>query len=152
MTLHDELTTGPLAAELAPLIAEGNDGAILAVLNRKDIPAKGVIATKEIWKYLGVHRILRALETSNSEYCKEAIRNLEIFDTFELNDPEIFAVYATILSVLEMDESIPFTAQHKVDLLAMGDVLISRAEQTGISPTLEAIRAAIWNDDGSRKL
>ena len=52
MSLLDELTTGPLAAELAPLIAAGDDGAIYAALHRKDIVADGSVTAHDIQQYL----------------------------------------------------------------------------------------------------
>jgi hypothetical protein len=38
MTLLEELTIGTLAAEIAPFITNGDDGSILNILERKDIP------------------------------------------------------------------------------------------------------------------
>lgn len=144
MTLHDELTTGPLAAELAPLIADGNDGAILAVLNRKDIPAKGKISAHDIQQYLMLHDLLLTIESSQTLSCIATKRALEIFPTFDLSNPAVLVKFDQILTGLEQDTLLPdFTAQHKADLLAMGDVLISRAEQLDITPTITDIAQAL---------
>lgn len=144
MTLHDELTTGPLAAELAPLIADGNDGAILAVLNRKDIPAKGKVSAHDIQQYLMLHDLLLTIESSQTLSCIATKRALEIFPTFDLSNPTILAKFDQILTGLEQDTLLPdFTGQHKADLLAMGDVLISRAEQLDITPTITDIAQAL---------
>lgn len=153
MSLYDELTSGLLAQELAPLVVAGNDGAILDVLNRKDIQAKGKISAHDIQQYLMLKGLLLTIEAGQSDSCKAAKRCLELFKTIDLGNAEILATFSTVLTGLEMDNLVPaFTAQHKADLLAMGDVLISRAEQVGINPTLEQIRSEIWNNDGSRKL
>ncbi len=144
MTLHDELTTGPLAVELAPLIQAGNDSAILAVLNRKDIPAKGKISAHDIQQYLMLYDLLLAIESSPAQSCQAAKRALEIFPSFDLANQLILTKFTAILTGLEQEVLIPdFTAQHKVDLLALGDVVISRIEQVGINPTVQDIAQAL---------
>lgn len=144
MTLHDELTIGPLAAELAPLVADGNDGAILEVLNRKDIPAKGKVSAHDIQQYLMLHDLLLTIESSQTLSCIATKRALEIFPRFDLSNPIILAKFDQILTGLEQDTLFPdFTTQHKADLLAMGDVLISRAEQLDITPTITDIAQAL---------
>lgn len=144
MTLHDELTIGPLAAELAPLIADGNDGAILAVLNRKDIPAKGKVSAHDIQQYLFVAKVLLTIESTNTPSCAAAKRALELFPIFDLSYPEILESFIEVLTGLENDHLVPaFTAEHKAHLLSLGDVLISRAEQLGITPTIEQIAQAL---------
>lgn len=144
MTLSDELINGPLAAELAPYISAGNDGAILAVLNRKDIVAKGKVTAHSIQQYLMLNDLLLAIESTQTLSCLATKRALEIFPVFDLSIPVVLEKFTAILSGLEHDNLIPaFTAQHKADLLMMGDVLISRAEQAGISPTIEDIAQAL---------
>lgn len=148
--LHELLISIP---ELQPLIAEGNDGAILTVLNRRDIPAKGKVSAHDIQQYLMLYDLLLVIEASQTPSCLAAKRALEIFPTFDFSNPVILNKFEMILTGLEQDNLIPaFTAQHKADLLAMGDILISRTDQIGFVPTLEQIRSEIWNDDGSRKL
>ncbi len=144
MTLHDELTTGPLAVELAPLIQAGNDSAILAVLNRRDIPAKGKVSAHDIQQYLMLHDLLLAIESCPAQSCQATKRALDIFPTFDLANPAILTKFTAILTGLEQEVLIPdFTTQHKADLLALGDVLISRAEQIGISPSITDIAQAL---------
>lgn len=141
MNLLEELTTGPLAVELAPLITAGNDGAILAVLNRQDISAKGKVSAHDIREYLMVENLLwMAIKDSPTLACKATIEALAMFETFDLNNSKRLAMFTQVLEGLVQDNLVPdFTEQNKVDLLAMGDVLISRAEQLGISPTITDI-------------
>lgn len=145
MTLHDEFTTGPLAAELAPLIAEGNDGAILAVLNRQDIPAKGKVSAHDIREYLMVENLLwMAIKDSPTLACRATVEALAMFETFDLSNSKRLAMFTQVLDMLVQDNLVPaFTEQNKLDLLAMGDVLISRAEQAGINPTIQDIAQAL---------
>lgn len=141
MNLLEELTTGPLAVELAPLITAGNDGAILAVLNRQDISAKGKVSAHDIREYLMVENLLwMAIKDSPTLACKATIEALAMFETFDLSNSKRLAMFTQVLEGLVQDNLVPdFTEQNKVDLLAMGDVLISRAEQLGISPTITDI-------------
>lgn len=144
MSLHDELTTGPLSQELAPLIAAGEDSAILSVLERKDIPAKGKVLAHDIQQYLMLHDLLLTIESSQTPSCIAAKRALEIFHSFDLGNPLILSKFEQILTGLEQDTLIPdFTTQHKADLLALGDTLVSRADQLGTVPTVEQIAQAL---------
>ncbi len=152
-SLRDELVSGALSVELAPLITAGDDQAILDALTRKDIPVKGKVSAHDIRQYLMLNDLLLTIESSQTVSCLAAKRALEIFETFDLSNGLILAKFTQILTGLEHDNLIPeFTAQHKADLLAMGDRLVSRAEQIGLSVTITDIRAEIWNDDGSRRL
>lgn len=144
MNLHDELTTGPLASELAPLIGAGNDSAILAVLNRKDIPAKKPVTAHGIRQYLMLVDLLLPIEASNATSCIATKRALEIFESFDLSNPVILAKFTQILDGLVAETLIPdFTEQHKADILSLGDTLISRAEQLGITVTIQDIAQAL---------
>lgn len=151
--LADEFSNGPLAAELAPLIAAGDDAAILDVLYRRDIPAKKTITAHDIQQYLMLYDLLLPIEASQAPSCVAASRALDIFPQFDLSNPVILNKFEQILDGLVAETLIPdFTGQHKSDILSLGNALISRAEQLSIQPTLTDIRALIWNDDGSRKL
>lgn len=143
MNLIDELTTGPLAMELAPLIADGNDSAVLSVLNRRDIPAKGPVTTSSIKAFLFAAGLWNTIKHGTSVACEDAVDALTLFDTFELGNPVYLARLTQVLDALVAEPLVPdFTETHKAMILAMGDMLISRAEQIGIQPTENDIAVA----------
>lgn len=144
-SLADELNQGPLSAELAPLIAAGNDGAIYEALHRKDIPAKGKLAVRSIYRYLTIIRLRVKIAESSSEACKEARYALEDLEPeIDLSNPLYLTRFSEILDGLIADQSIPaFTETHKQQLLAMGDVMVSRVDQLGYSISIQDIAQAL---------
>jgi hypothetical protein len=143
-TLLEELTTGPLAAELAPHIAAGADGVVAAILNRADIPAKGKVLSHDIRQYLMLVDLLIAIESSAQPSCVAAKRALEVFPIFDLSNPMILGKFTQVLDGLVAEELIPdFTETHKLTILGLADTLISRAEQAGLGHvTIEQIAQA----------
>jgi hypothetical protein len=132
-TLLEELNSGPLAAELAPHIAAGADGVVAAILNRKDIPAKGKVESHDIRQYLMLVDLLIAIEASPTPACVAAKRALEVFPVFDLSNPVILGKFTQVLDGLVAEELIPdFTETHKLTILSLADTLISRAEQAGL--------------------
>ena len=142
--LSNELTSGPLAAELAPLIAAGNDGAIVEVLNRKDIPAKGRLPVRNIYRYLTLVGLRVMIAEGQSDACKVARYALEdLQPEIDLSNPVYLDKFTEILDALIADTATPdFTAGDKAALLGMGNVLISRAEQLGVAPSENDIAVA----------
>jgi hypothetical protein len=131
--LLEELTSGPLAAELAPHIAAGTDGVIAAILNRADIPAKGKVLSHDIRQYLMLVDLLIAIEASSQPACVAAKRALEVFPIFDLSNPMILGKFTQVLDGLVAEELIPdFTEVHKMTILSLADTLISRVEQAGL--------------------
>jgi hypothetical protein len=144
MSLYDELTNGPLAAEIAPFILAGNDGAISAILNRKDIVGNGQLQAHDIKQYLSLIGLRLAIKDSNTPSCREATLALDDFDSFDLSNSIILAKFTVILDGLVADELIPdFTETHKLTVLALSQKLISRAEQLGLDCSILAIAKAL---------
>jgi hypothetical protein len=144
MSLTEELTTGPLAAELAPLIAEGNDGAVLSVLNRKDISRLGRITAHDIKQYFSLIDLRIPIKDSPAASCRAVSLALEDFPTFDLTIPEVQAKFIAMLDALVAEELIPdFTEVHKATLLYLATETISRAEQLGINPSVQDIAQAL---------
>jgi hypothetical protein len=143
-TLLEELTSGPLAAELAPHIQAGADGVVAAVLNRADIPAKGKVASHDIRQYLMLVDLLIAIEASQQPACVAAKRALEVFPIFDLSNPMILGKFEQVLDGLVDETLIPdFTEVNKAVILSLADTLISRAEQAGLgNVTIEQIAQA----------
>jgi hypothetical protein len=144
MSLADELTSGPLAAELAPHIAAGADGEVAAILNRRDIAAKGSVSSHDIRQYLMLVDLLLAIESSSQPSCLAAKRALEVFPIFDLSNPMILGKFTQVLDGLVAEDLIPdFTETHKLTILSLADTLISRAEQAGLgNVTIEQIAQA----------
>lgn len=143
MNLLDELTIGPLAAELTPLIAAGDDSAIYAVLHRKDIAVDGVVTAHDIQQYLMLCDLLLPIEESTATACKTATRALELFPEFRTSIPEVKAKLISVLDNLVAETLIPdFTEVHKATILTMSQTFISRAEQIGINPSENDIAVA----------
>ncbi len=133
MSLLEELNSGPLAVELAPHIAVGADGVVAAILNRKDIAAKGSVSSHDIRQYLMLVDLLIAIEASPQPACIAAKRALEVFPIFDLSNPMILGKFSQVLDDLVAEELIPdFTEVHKLTILSLADTLISRAEQAGL--------------------
>lgn len=142
--LTQELTSGPLAAELSPFIEAGNDGAIFEILHRKDIPTKGKLTAHDIRQYLMLNDLLLPIEASTALSCVATKRALEVFPVLDLSNPMILAKFEQVLDGLVAETLIPdFTEQHKADLLAMADVMVSRADQLGMYISIELIAQAL---------
>lgn len=147
MALLDELTTGPLANEIAPHITAGNDGAIVEILNRRDIPAYGWITAADLNTWFALH---------NAEYVN--------VKTLAMNEQSPFFAAANALlnclsgaigenalnlaapEIMALVNNWPFvdqTGTAKAALLAKGQKLISRAEQLGIRVDTQTVAQAL---------
>lgn len=150
--LSDELTT---STELAPLVAANDFEGILTVLNRKDISVLGNLSVHIVKRYVSLIGLRLPILDSPAQSCREFNLALEDFkDTgFDLTNTYIYAKVISVLDALVAETLIPdFTEVHKLTLLSFGNKLISRAEQLNINPTIADISAAIFNDDGTRKI
>lgn len=142
--LLDELTTGPRAAELAPLIAAGEDGAILAVLNRKDISQLGRITAHDIKQYFSLIDLRIPIKDSTTPSCRAVTLALEDFPVFDLTNPAVLAKFEAMLDALVAEDLIPdFTETHKQTVLYLATETLSRAEELGINPTTQDIAQAL---------
>lgn len=142
--LYDELTTGPLAAEIAPYIQQGSDGLILEALERRDIPSKGDLETSKIKAYLFALGFWNTIKHSSSLACEEAIDALTLFQTFELSNPVYLYRLTQVLDALVAEPLLPdFAEENKQAILSMGDILISRVDQLGIRVSIYDIAQAL---------
>lgn len=127
------LTEGPLAIEIAPFIASGNDAAICEALNRKDIIVHGSITASTIRQYLMLNNFLLLIESGTTEACRMVARALELFPNFDLSQPIIFNKFSLILDALVDDASVvDFDELNKAALISLANKKISRAEQLGV--------------------
>lgn len=120
-----------LKTELAlPAYSAMTDAECLTALTTADIPKKIDISARDIQKYLALQNKLMALEASATDSAKAAVRYLELFDSFSMDDPEVETALTGILDALVTDSLI--TATDKTNILAMGSKMISRAEEIGV--------------------
>lgn len=136
MTLLDELTTGPLAQEIAPFLALSQDSKILEILNRKDIVSNGKVYTSDIKAFLFAAGFWNTIKHGSSMACEEAIDALTLFQEFHLDNPIYLSRLTQVLDALVLEPLIPdFTEEHKTIILSLGITLISRLDQIGLSVT-----------------
>jgi hypothetical protein len=155
-TLVDEMTTGPLAAELAPFITNGDVASIesiIAILNRRDIPIHTTLLAHDVRKYLHLMGLLIPIEESSAMSCKDAAKALQIFPIFDLSNQLIYNRFVQVLDGLVIETLIPdFTETDKAVILGMATVNTSRAEIINIVVDYTKVHDEIWNSDGTRKL
>jgi hypothetical protein len=142
MSLIEEITAGPLAAEITPYIASGDDAAIADTLNRRDIPAKKSVSAHDIRKYMMLNDLLLQIELSTEFPCIATKRALEVFETFDLSDALVLSKFTGMLDAL-MTTSTGFATTHKAALLELGDTLVSRADLLGLTVTPTDVAQAL---------
>lgn len=156
MTLYDELTTGPLAAEIAPHLPTGNDGAIVGILNRKDIPAYGWITAADLSTWCALHNEeylnIESLASNNQSPFYAAAKMLLNCLSGAIGENAINLAAPEVMALVNSWPFVDQTGAAKAALLAKGQKLVSRAEQLGIRVSDTDVRREIWNDNGSRKL
>lgn len=133
--LYMELTAGPLAAELAPLLTAGNYEAAANVLNRKDIRVDGKLTVHAVKQYISLIGLRLPIMDSSTVAAREFTVALEDFNEsgFDLSNSMIKTKIISVLDALIAEPLIPeFTATHKATLLFLGTKLVSRAEQLGM--------------------
>lgn len=143
--LANELINGPLAAEIAPHIETGNDGAIAEILNRRDMTVKGRISAHDIKRYLTLYDLRLPIKKGASAACEAVSLALDEFLEFDLSEPVILAKFTAMLDALVADSTLSpvFSSRHKADLLALADVKTSRAEQLNVLVDNQAIAHAL---------
>jgi hypothetical protein len=150
-----ELTTGPLAAELAPHIASGDVTAIYAALHRRDIQTPGIIETNEfvIWcAENGQRAAIEDAAQNQADPLRSVALALQDLVRGNLRQGLDFGRLETIGMAQAWRDAGKMTAEQYNSLIALSSQSISRAEQAGLAITETDIKREIWNDDGSRKL
>lgn len=136
MTLYEELTTGPLAAEIAQHIADRNDAAIFALLSKKDISVTGAVTIDVFSSWATLTKMRSAIQDHAANPASPlrdmALTLIDFFgkprDTFiDFGNPD--NIYMLNIWVVAGVLSIP---QRDV-LLAKATKLVSRADQLGVS-------------------
>jgi len=144
--LYNELTTGPLAAQIASHIASGDDGAIYSIMHTKDIPSVQSINANEfaIWTVTTGQRavIEDTASTTNDPLRSVALALQDLLrgnlnQMLDLSNPSIIALTQAWRDGGKM------TQADYDSLLAIGTKLISRAEQLNDSITIQQIATAL---------
>jgi len=106
------------------------DQECLDLLQAKTITVKQPIASKDIQKYMALNNKLLPLEASQEPAAISGVRMLELFADFHVDEPAVETALIATLDSLVLANLI--IAGDKTALLAMGEKLISRAEQLGL--------------------
>ena len=132
-TIRDEILSGPLAAELADHVSAGNDGAIADALNRTRYPAVGSVSRARfaIWAAAGPRAAIEDNAANPASPLRASALTLKDFltgaaDSLDLGDQSVAAMLSRWLAAGAINQ-----VQHD-QLIALGAVEISRAEQAGI--------------------
>lgn len=146
--LNAEITTGPMAAELAPFVAAGNDARVAAILNDKTRFTKTQRVTlKDMVRYLldnGVWLgiIDKAADTAPSAAKSSArvfleVQKMGFIESLDMGKPSSQGMLSALVSAGTM------TAAHQTALTAMGVVPASRAEVLGATIDIQQIATAM---------
>jgi hypothetical protein len=142
--LQDELLKGPLAEEIAPFIEKGNDGAILAILNRKDILVHGEVSSKSLmaWAAATGQRVVFE-DTANdvtSPYRAIALTMMDLLvngQTLNLADNSVVAM----VNIWTQAGKATLAVQEA--LFRYAEQFICRTEQLSLSVTISDIAQAL---------
>ncbi len=142
-TLIEELTIGPLAIEIAPYLAQGNDGEIFSILTRKDRQRLGRITSHDIKQYFSLIGLRIPIMESLAISCKEVTLALDDFPVFDLTLPLVQAKFIALLDSLVEEALIPdFTLENKLTLLALATETVSRVEELALPISIQQIAQA----------
>lgn len=139
MSLYDEIMTGPLAAELAPHVASGNDAAITEILNRKDIDAYGYISNDDfsIWAAkTGQRAVIDDTAANSSDPLRSVALALQDLLRGNLSSGQLNFSRQDNIDMANAWLSLGKMTQEAYDsLFALAATKISRSEQLKISVT-----------------
>lgn len=152
--LLNEITNGPLAAELADALAAGDDVTIHSILNRKDIDKQDWISVADFNTWCA---------NNNAEYVRIVQLSQDVESPFYAAANSLLRLLVGALaekaintgapSVSYLLENWPYVDPTvKESLLALGRIKISRAEQLEVSITTVDVIKALYNDDGTRRV
>lgn len=103
---------------------------IVAALNAKTIASKHPISTRDIKKYLILNSLWLAIKGSNNPVAVVTIDALNSFDEFNVQESSVNIMLGQIMDGLIAANLTPaFTTTHKSQILSMGDVMVSWADQ-----------------------
>jgi len=125
-----------------PVYADKTDAEAATMLNTSNIATKQSIASHDIRKYLMLVDKLLPIESSALDSAKSATRALEIFPTFDMIETAVETKLTAVLDALIADSLL--NTDDKNTILALGDKLISKAEELGLG------KVSIWQVQEAR--
>lgn len=148
MSLLDELTTGPLAAELAPLIVAGDDGAVLAVLKDTSRYTRyGWITVADFNTWCAANNAeyqnIKAIAADSQNPFNAAAESLLRCLNGAVTDGAINLASQTVYGLVNSWPFVDQTGTAKSQLIALGTLPASRCDVLGINPTIQDIAQAL---------
>lgn len=125
-----------------PVYTDKTDAEAATMLNTSNIATKQSIASHDIRKYLMLVDKLLPIESSALDSAKSATRALEIFPTFDMTETAVETKLTAVLDALIADSLL--NTDDKNTILALGDKLISKAEELGLG------KVSIWQVQEAR--
>jgi len=127
-----------LKAELLEPAYNGlSDADTATLINSETVSIKQRIETHAVQQYLMLTDLLILIESGTSDAAKTATRALQIFESFDMNNPLIEGKFTAILDGLVADALIGFTNTNKLTILSLGNKTISRATELGFGVVRE---------------
>jgi len=149
--LKTEILTGPLAAELAPFVAESRHNDIKKIFNRKDIPAKRKLSPTGILMYcVGtgiINKIIKAQKVAgeSNDTAQELMWILtKLSVDIDIESTLAVSLFGKLLTAGLISQTDVLALQAMADNNEDGTPhLISRAEQLGLSVNNRKIAVAL---------
>ena len=139
MDWKTEIQTGPMAAELAPFVAAGNDVQVAAILNDKRFTKTQRVTLKDIVRYLldnGVWLTIvdKAADIAPSPAKSAArifleVQKMGFVESLDMSKASSQGMLSTLVAAGTM------TAAHQIAITNMGIVPASRADVLGATIT-----------------
>ena len=134
--LREEILNDPLSR----LYSEMVDSEVAESLNTPNRPGLGPVSAASVRSYIllnGIWPRLQGLAAAATDPTVKgtAITILQVmapnsFDTIRMNDPSVHAAVSAMLQTTV--DAGAMTAEHRAALLALGDKMISRAQELGL--------------------
>lgn len=103
---------------------------IVSALNAKSIASKRPINTRDIKKYLILNGLWLAIKTSSNPVAVITIDALNLFDELNVQESSVNSMLGQMMDGLIAANLTPsFNTTHKAEILSMGDVMASWADQ-----------------------
>lgn len=107
---------------------------IVSALNAKTIASKLPINTRDIKKYLILNGLWLAIKTSSNPVAVITIDALNLFDELNVQESSVNSMLGQMMDGLIAANLTPsFNTTHKAEILSMGDVMASWADQNWMS-------------------
>jgi hypothetical protein len=136
--LARELADDPLGLGYAAL----SDAEAADALNAPSRPGRQVVRTVDVRRYVLLHGIWPAVQAVAANAPDDFHRGTAVtilqtlapnsFDEIRMDEPEIRAAVSGMLDTMVAAGAM--TAQHKADMMALGDATVSRAAELGLGP------------------